>query len=117
MWAHTLLIHFVAAITIICGEWQNPHGHPDDFQYFKKISLYFLLCFQYKYKYVWSIRADIYKNTNVATVLLLLCDTPGTLFSPTLLAGHIQSDLGLSMLFDARLKPAYSPARVNRALV
>ena len=34
-----------------------------------------------------------------------------------ILAGHIQSDLGLSMLFDARLKPAYSLARVNRALV
>ena len=34
-----------------------------------------------------------------------------------ILAGHIQSDLGLSMLFDALLKPAYSPARVNRALV
>src|SRR6218665_2645132 len=28
-----------------------------------------------------------------------------------------QSDLGLSMLFDARLRPAYSPARVNRAQV
>jgi len=28
-----------------------------------------------------------------------------------------QSDLGLSMLFDARLRPAYSPSRVNRALV
>src|SRR6218665_577608 len=28
-----------------------------------------------------------------------------------------QSDLGLSMLFDTRLRPAYSPARVNRALV
>src|SRR6218665_1549331 len=34
-----------------------------------------------------------------------------------ILAGHIQSDLGLSMFFDALLKPAYSPARVNRALV
>src|SRR6218665_3686658 len=30
---------------------------------------------------------------------------------------EFQSDLGLSMLFDARLRPAYSPARVNRALV
>jgi len=31
----------------------------------------------------------------------------------------IQSDLGLSVLFDSRLRPAYSysPARVNRALV
>src|SRR6218665_1790470 len=31
----------------------------------------------------------------------------------------IQSDLGFSMLFDSRLRPAYSysPARVNRALV
>src|SRR6218665_1554224 len=28
-----------------------------------------------------------------------------------------QSDLGLSMLFDARLRPAYLPARVDRALV
>src|SRR6218665_477749 len=28
-----------------------------------------------------------------------------------------QSDLGLSMLFDASLRPAYSPVRVNRALV
>src|SRR6218665_3205001 len=40
--------------------------------------------------------------------------SPTSLFRTTPL---FQSDLRLSMLFDARLRPAYSPARVNRALV